>query len=183
MGTGLAFFRNFDSLIQLLYPSMKIKSLLVIILANPINYSYCQIEYFDLNSKELKVNSVYRFPIWLNNYEDDADWLYSKHPTLVDSIVAFINSHSEYKFELGGYTTCRGADQYNIRMSESQASHLKYQLKKYGAIDSLMVTKGYGEGNPIQTVEAIQKIETEQQREEAHGENGRIKIKVLSKRN
>ena len=100
----------------------------------------------------------------------------------IDSIVQFLNSHSDYLFEIGGYTTFLGSDEFNLRMSEAQAENFMNTLIENGAIESQLISKGYGEINPINSPEEIDKLESEEARRIAHGENGRIITKVIKKK-
>jgi hypothetical protein len=145
--------------------------------------TYCigQTNTFDLNKSDLELNSEYRVPLKFNNCEPHMEHLIVSHKPLIDSIVIFLNTHTEYIFEIGGYTTYRGKTEFNIKMSEAQAKSFKFLLVQNGANESQLKIKGYGETNLIYTPEMINKMETEKEKEDAHGENGRIVFKVISK--
>jgi hypothetical protein len=135
---------------------------------------------FSLADTVFVVGSEHQLPVMLNNFSDDhTDIFYKENPEYFDSLRGFISNHPELKIELGVCTDYRGADSYNQSMSESQAGKFIQWLASIGIKTNNMVWKGYGETRLVNTPEMIDAIETVEAQEFAHGQNGRVILKIL----
>lgn len=83
--------------------------------------------YYDLNSAEIR---------------EDAS-------VELDKIVEIMKQYPNMVIELGSYTDCRGAANYNLSLSDRRAkSSVKYIISK-GISKRRIYGKGYGESNPV----------------------------------
>ena len=68
---------------------------------------------------------------------------------VMQAVSLFMKEHSDWRFEIGYHTDCRGAAWYNLELSQRIANNLKGELLKLG-VDELKVTAmGYGGRLPI----------------------------------
>ena len=108
----------------------------------------------------------------------------------LDKLVTLLQDNIEIDIELGSHTDSRASDSYNMDLSQKRAqSAVDYIISK-GIVAERIVAKGYGEGTPFifdannrnikLTEEAINSIESEEQRERLHQMNRRTEFKVLN---
>ncbi len=97
----------------------------------------------------------------------------------LDKLVAILQDNPEIKIELSSHTDSRATADYNLDLSKRRAqSAVNYIVSK--DIDrSRLTAKGYGESEPIIPDEEIEKLPTEERREEAHQRNRRTEFKVI----
>ncbi len=158
------------------------RNFLTILFVVICSFCFSQKLKFSLQDSLLSENSEYTVPIYFNNFEPHMEHLLESHKPLLDSIVRFLSSHLDYEFEVGGHTTFRGVDEFNLKMSEAQAKSFINTLIINGAKKNQLQFKGYGETKLVNTYEEIDKLKTEKEKKKAHAENGRITIKVLKKK-
>ncbi len=136
---------------------------------------------FSLNDKSVKTNATYIVPFRFYNLSAQIEEVFEKNKAEVDSIISFINKHPKYIFEIGVYTDYRGADALNLKVSEKQAICFAHYLITKGVNTAQLKIKGYGETNLINDETKINSLQSEEEKTNAHLENGRIIIKVLKK--
>lgn len=76
---------------------------------------------------------------------------------LLDAVTGAALICSAYTIEIGGHTDARGADSFNLRLSQERADAVKQYLVDHGVAESKLTAVGYGESRPLdyaQTTEA-----------------------------
>lgn len=117
--------------------------------------------------KKVKVGKT----IVLNNvfYDFDKATLRPESSSELDALVQLLKDNATLHIELGSHTDDKGADDYNLKLSDARAaSVVAYLVGKGIALERLMV-KGYGESAPVATNET----------EEGRQQNRRTEFKVL----
>ena len=69
----------------------------------------------------------------------------------LNKLVAVLNKYPNTNIEVQGHTDSRGADDYNMGLSERRASTVANYLIANGIASSRIVTKGFGESAPAYT--------------------------------
>jgi outer membrane protein OmpA-like peptidoglycan-associated protein len=65
-------------------------------------------------------------------------------------VADIIKHHPNAKVTIAGYTDAKGADAYNLRLSEQRAAAVKAWLAQHGEVNGKRITtKGWGEAKPI----------------------------------
>ena len=82
-----------------------------------------------------------------------------------------MKEHSNYKWEIGGYTDAIGSINYNVKLSQRRAQSVIDYLVRKGVKRSNLKVVGYGKDNPIATNETL----------EGRSMNRRVEIKLLTK--
>lgn len=104
-------------------------------------------------------------------FDFDKDILTEEFLRQFDELVAEMKQFPGETFEIAGHCDQRGSDQYNQRLSERRANHVKYLLMQEGFPAENLVAKGFGEKMPIV---ADPKSEDEFQL------NRRVEVRILS---
>ncbi|MBS1754735.1 MAG: OmpA family protein [Ferruginibacter sp.] len=101
----------------------------------------------DLYLAPIEIGQVFR----LNNVFFDFD-KYSLRPESfveLDRVVNFLNEYPNIEIEMSAHTDSKGADEYNMVLSDNRArSVMEYILSK-GIAASRIVSHGYGETKPV----------------------------------
>ncbi|MBS1936568.1 MAG: PD40 domain-containing protein [Bacteroidetes bacterium] len=82
--------------------------------------------------------------------------------------------------ELSAHTDSRGADAYNMNLSQNRAQSCVNYLIGKGIDPARMVAKGYGKTRLRITDAEIAKMATKEEKEAAHQKNRRVEFRVLS---
>jgi outer membrane protein OmpA-like peptidoglycan-associated protein len=53
------------------------------------------------------------------------------------------------KIEISGHTDSRGSEEMNLKLSDNRAKSVRDYLLEQGVRSSVLISKGYGESNPI----------------------------------
>jgi len=106
------------------------------------------------------------------NFEFNKSVLLPNAYAVLDSLVATMLKHTEYKWEIGGYTDGIGSVNYNIKLSQRRAQAVVDYLISKGVNNNSLKVVGYGKANPIATNDTP----------EGRSMNRRVEIKVLSKK-
>ena len=70
-------------------------------------------------------------------------------PTL-QQVVGIVKQYPRASVSIDGYTDAKGADAYNLQLSEKRAAAVKSWLVQKGSVDGKRVkTKGWGKANPV----------------------------------
>ena len=89
---------------------------------------------------------------------------------LLDAISGAALLCSNYTIEIGGHTDARGADSYNLRLSQDRADAVKGYMEGKGVEGSKLRAVGYGESRPIDPEQTV----------EAYAKNRRMEFTVIS---
>lgn len=119
---------------------------------------------------ELKKVKVGR-TIVLNNvfYDFDKATLRPESSTELDALVQLLKDNGKLRIELGSHTDDKGADDYNLKLSDARAASVVDYLAGKGIAQDRLVAKGYGESAPVASNET----------DEGRQQNRRTEFKVL----
>jgi outer membrane protein OmpA-like peptidoglycan-associated protein/tetratricopeptide (TPR) repeat protein len=92
----------------------------------------------------------------------------------LDRVARVLEDNPSIRVELGAHTDSRGADDYNLRLSQRRAESAVNYLIRKGIARDRIVARGYGEQRPVNA--CINGVECD---EWAHQANRRTEIKVL----
>ena len=67
----------------------------------------------------------------------------------LDKLAQVLNTHEDTNINIYGHTDSKGADSYNLSLSERRAGAVKSYLLSKGVSSSRMIAMGVGEGEPI----------------------------------
>lgn len=87
------------------------------------------------------------------NFDYDKSTLQAAGRPILDEAAEILKSNPDVTVEVRGYTDSRGSDGYNMRLSERRAQTVKNYLVSRGVPASRLVTRGYGESDPVATNE------------------------------
>src|SRR5690606_26187198 len=76
--------------------------------------------------------------------------------TNLSNLVEILNKYPNTNIEVQGHTDSRGADEYNMGLSERRASTVADYLKAQGISSGRITTKGFGESAPAYTNETVE---------------------------
>lgn len=110
-------------------------------------------------------------PIVLKNifFEFDKDVLTTSSYPELERVLEYLADGSIQKIEISGHTDSKGPESYNQRLSEKRAKAVyNYFIQNKVTVDRI-VSKGYGEANPIDTNDT----------NEGRQRNRRVEFKVL----
>ncbi len=115
----------------------------------------------------------------------------------LEKLVGVLNDNPTVTIELGAHTDFRGSDKANLSLSQKRAESVVNYLISKGIDKGRLKAKGYGESQPasvgkvdadrlsfakegdVLTPEYINKLSSEEEKEEAHQLNRRTEFKVL----
>ena len=97
--------------------------------------------------KKVKVDRT----IVLNNvfYDFDKATLRPESSAKLDALVQLLKDNGKLRIELGSDTDDKGADDYNLKLSDARAASVVAYLVGKGIAQDRLVTKGYGESAPV----------------------------------
>ena len=84
-------------------------------------------------------------------FKTNSDVLLPESLPKLDAVAELMNSHSDYKLTIDGYTDNTGNSEHNHKLSFKRAEAAKARLIKDGISGSRITTHGYGEERPIAT--------------------------------
>jgi len=90
--------------------------------------------------------------------------------SILDEAVELLKKHPEIRIEIGGHTDWVGSDSYNLELSALRAESVKRYLIEHGISASMLITRGYGESQPIASNST----------EAGRAQNRRIEFRILS---
>lgn len=103
------------------------------------------------------------------NFEFNKSKLLPNAYAVLDSLVSTMNAHTDYKWEIAGYTDGVGSAAYNIKLSQRRAKSVVDYLVSKGVKKPNLKSVGYGKENPIATNDTP----------EGRAMNRRVEIKVI----
>lgn len=87
----------------------------------------------------------------------------------LDRLFNFLNEYQEISVEISGHTDNVGSEEYNITLSQERANAVKDYLVSKGIISNRIISRGYGESNPVGTNDT----------DEGRQLNRRVEFKIL----
>src|SRR5690606_13805653 len=84
-------------------------------------------------------------------FDFDKSDLKKEAKSTLDEVINILESLEDgQEIKIYGHTDNKGADDYNLKLSEERAKSVQSYLKKFGDIDHLTLTvKGFGKTKPI----------------------------------
>jgi outer membrane protein OmpA-like peptidoglycan-associated protein len=80
---------------------------------------------------------------------DNADLRPEAQPAL-QRVLEIIKQYPRASISIDGYTDAKGADAYNLRLSDRRAAAVKSWLVQHGGVNGKQIkTKGWGKANPV----------------------------------
>jgi outer membrane protein OmpA-like peptidoglycan-associated protein len=109
----------------------------------------------------------------LKNIYFDFDKASLKQESFVElnKVVAFLDQNATVEIEISGHTDSKGADQYNLNLSQGRSQAVVDYLVSQGVNRERLTAHGYGEGKPIDTNET----------DAGRANNRRVEFTVLKK--
>lgn len=109
----------------------------------------------------------------LKNIYFDFDKTTLKKESFVElnKVVTFLKQNSSVEIEIAGHTDSKGADDYNLNLSQGRSQSVVDYLISQGIDSSRLTAHGYGEGKPIDTNDS----------DEGRANNRRVEFTVLAK--
>ena len=101
----------------------------------------------DLYLVPIEIGQVFR----LNNvfFDFDKYFLRPESFTELNRVVAFLNEYPNIEIEMSAHTDSRGADNYNLTLSDNRAKSVMDYILSKGIAAARIVSKGYGETKPV----------------------------------
>ena len=91
------------------------------------------------------------------HFEFDKATIRPESYPVLDAVVSVMQDHPDIKkVEVAGYTDSVGSDAYNERLSERRSKSVEAYLEQHGVESDRLVSKGYGESDPIATNETAE---------------------------
>lgn len=95
-------------------------------------------------------------------------------------VANFLNSHPKLVVEIGSHTDSRGYAESNLDLSERRAESVKnYLISKFAVNPTQIISKGYGETQPLVPDTEISKATSKQDKEALHQINRRTVMTVI----
>jgi OOP family OmpA-OmpF porin len=83
------------------------------------------------------------------NFENNSSKLTAESRTALDRVAASLVDWSDVNVEVDGHTDGRGADAFNMKLSQARAESVRDYLVSKGVAASRLAAKGFGETRPI----------------------------------
>ncbi len=101
----------------------------------------------DLYLVPIEIGQVFR----LNNvfFDFDKYFLRPESFTELNRVVEFLNQYPAIEIEMSAHTDSKGADNYNMTLSDNRAKSVMDYILSKGISPSRIVSKGYGETKPV----------------------------------
>lgn len=103
------------------------------------------------------------------NFQVNSSRLTANSKVILNQVADSLAAAPAMKVEIGGHTDAQGSDSFNTKLSDRRAQSVKDYLIARGIDPSRLVSKGYGESQPVDTNETGEGREL----------NRRVEMKVL----
>jgi OOP family OmpA-OmpF porin len=103
------------------------------------------------------------------NFEVNSSRLTANAKVILNQVADSLAAAQQLRVEIGGHTDAQGSDAFNLKLSDRRAQAVKDYLVARGIDASRMVSKGYGESQPVDSNETAEGREL----------NRRVEMKVL----
>jgi len=111
---------------------------------------------------------------------------------ILDNVVKFLELNSDISIEIRSHTDHRGSAPYNLDLSSRRAKSVYDYLVENGIDSKRLESKGYGESEPVEIVNAngeliilnqkhISTLHSEDEKDTAHQKNRRTAFKVINR--
>ncbi len=101
----------------------------------------------DLYLVPIEIGQVFR----LNNVFFDFDKYNLRPESFVelDRVVGFLNDYPNIEIEMSAHTDSKGADDYNLLLSDNRAKSVREYIVSKGIAATRIISQGYGESKPV----------------------------------
>ena len=101
----------------------------------------------DLYLVPIEIGQVFR----LNNVFFDFDKYNLRPESFVelDRVVGFLNDYPNIEIEMSAHTDSKGADDYNMLLSDNRARSVREYIVSKGIAATRIISQGYGESKPV----------------------------------
>ena len=109
----------------------------------------------------------------LNNIYFDFDKTTLKSESFVElnKVVDFLKQNPSVEIEIAGHTDNKGADEYNLNLSQGRSQSVVDYIVSQGVDQSRLTAHGYGETKPIDSNDT----------ESGRANNRRVEVTILKK--
>lgn len=97
----------------------------------------------------------------------------------LNKVIELLNGNPKIKIEISAHTDSRGSDGYNDKLSQERAQSCVDYLVAKNIDKGRLIAKGYGKRQLMITDADINKLVTEEEKEEAHQQNRRTEFKII----
>lgn len=97
----------------------------------------------------------------------------------LSKVIELLSSNPKIKIEISAHTDSRGGDVYNNNLSQERAQSCVDYLVGKNIDKSRLIAKGYGKKQLLITDSEINKLATEEEKEEMHQQNRRTEFKIV----
>lgn len=104
------------------------------------------------------------------NFEFNKATLTADAKGVLNDVAKGLVSQKDLRVEIAGHTDSKGSDSYNLNLSNGRAASVKSYLISQGVAPSQLVSKGYGEAQPVATNDT----------DAGRAQNRRVEFRVLS---
>ncbi len=145
---------------------MKLFLLITFLLTLTFYHSGYEQELKTLNQKHYKKGD--KILVGVNYSDSQIYYTQGKDKLLLDSILQFLNKNDSLIVEIQNHTDSRGNFNANQKISAFRSKSLKYYLLNRGINESRLLTKGFGESQPLIHDSIIQKQPTKELKNKLH---------------
>lgn len=136
---------------------------------------------FKLTDTKFKVGQEYVWSGFSNNNSHFYSSFYNRKKSRLDSIINFLNINDTLVIEIGSHTIYHGSSEFNLKSSSRLAESFINVLREHGLKNSKLISKGYGESQPIISEKKLKEIDDSNERlKMALATNGRIVMKIIA---
>ena len=103
-------------------------------------------------------------------FANNSDSLVGDSVAILDDAAEVLKRNSDLQIEVAGYTDNRGAQSYNVNLSQRRAEAVRKYLTEQGVAADRLSAKGYGPANPV----------ADNQTSEGRALNRRVELRILN---
>lgn len=140
-------------------------------------FSQANVKTFTLTDTVFEKGSILRGDITYN--QPGGARLRPESSLFLDSFAAFITSHPGMVVEIGSHSDQRGANTFNLKMTQMRAVAVYDYLILHGVSPDQLVDSGYGETKPVYSQFQIDSDTSKANKEEMYRANRRTEFKLL----
>ena len=105
-------------------------------------------------------------------FETNSDKLKPDSEKILDEVIQILKDHEDVKkIRVEGYTDSTSTKAHNLKLSQQRADAVKVYLTAHGIDGGRLVTKGFGQENPV----------GDNKTEEGRHQNRRVEFKIVTK--
>lgn len=129
----------------------------------------------DTLSKVFYMKAVDRVKVKNVYFAFDKSDIREMYAVEMDSVITLMNKYPNIKLQINGHTDNKGSNEYNEKLSERRTKEAMAYFVEKGIVKDRIMTKGFGETNPIAANENADGSDNEAGR----AKNRRVEFKLL----